>query len=726
MSRRTSSSINAEICLLDTQIQTFQRRETDFQRLIDDLQKLKDEVSDERKVAEAKRNELEAQKVPINWIPTELLIQIFLSYTDFDFEEPTYRPPVVISHVCSRWRNIALSTPHLWKRITLEGIDKRDVAQTFLKRSEAVLLEIHYSTAPKASPTEETYQMVKFLSNFSQHFRRVESLSLQCKAALALVYILPSINDHLKDFPRLRHLNLAITTENPSFIEAPNLLDKEQDIPKEVELSKPILPSDSRLVRLQLEQVPIFNFPVAFIENLRSLELSYSPRKQSSRDYYYLKMSSLCRFLALTPRLEELILVNTVPYFDVRLPDGATADNADHTLIEMKPVRLNHLKSIDWTWPYTGDVHRFLSMIDAPAMEKLDLWVEDLAQKRNDTLFLRGYTSPLSPHRFIRSIVNYPSLRDLSLQCAGEDTTSSVLRKFSFPALEKVAFTNVVPAARIGENRLPVLSIFPRLESIFRDPRLPNVTHLTLSHFKICPEAGRVEAMFGYMPVLTSLSLDSCLGVGRLMEGLQEQQIGASKPNHIFGTAGGGREGKEASRGVGGNRPRRGVKFCPRLEALSFWGCQDVDFASLRAVVNSRNRSINGFAADELSTFKGVSHPPNGAIQTITRGPQDRNTGAGVHGHTTTEVAKMGRKIKPLRKVRRQAAQLGEPMPSGAEGAAEAPSANITSSIVAMQEAFQPASIIYLRVANCKLIPQEEAISLRDRGVVDVIWAGSD
>ena len=56
------------------------------------------------------------------------------------------------------------------------------------------------------------------------------------------------------------------------------------------------------------------------------------------------------------------------------------------------------------------------------------------------------------------------------------------------------------------------------------------------------------------------------------------------------------------------------------------------------------------------------------------------------------------------------------------------PSANIVLMFIAAQESLQPANIVYLRVAKCKLIEEKEVSNLRDLrlGVVDVIWAGSD
>ena len=690
--------MNQELEVLKVQLQTLSRREVDFQKLLDDLQKLKDEVFNEKVVVEEKISELEAQKEPINWLPPELLEQVFLAVADFDLPNSNYRPQVVVSHVCVKWRMISLASPRLWSRINLQGFRKPDAALTFLKRSGTAPLEIDYCSSVDALPTQECYHIVDMIAQTQPHFERVHQLSLRSKAALPLVYILPSINNHSKTFPHLHHLCLSITNPNPSFVEAPSLMDTVSD---ESDSWDEPSPTASGLSHLKLEQVPLFKFPPTFIANLRFLELSYSPRKMNgTRHDYYLKMSSLCRFLAHTPLLEELVLTNTVPYFDVIPATDGTPDNLDFPF-QRPPVKLDHLKTVEWSYPFAVDIYRFLSLIDAPSLEKLDLWVEDLPTKRSDTLFVRGYMLTSSPNKYSRGIVNYPFMRDLSLQCVGEDTTSSVLRKFCFPALEKVAFTNVDSTIRQHPEITTALPIFPRLESIFRDPRLPSLTHLTLSHFKISSEQGRAEAMLGYMPILTSLSLDACSGVGRLMEGLQEKVVGNIKP--------------PASPGEGGKtRRRRGVKVCPRLEALSFWGCQDVDFGALRSVVLSRNRSNNDHSSDE--TY--VLDVPKRAIQSITRDDQVEKN-AGDH---KAEEAQIGRKIKPLRKLRRPVHEPGQTSVLGAMD----PSMNIVSTFIAVQESFQPANIIYLRVANCKLINEKEASSLRDLGVGDVIWAGSD
>jgi len=723
MGRRTRESINSEVELLNGQLQILSRREAEYQRIIGDIQKLRDEVSSEKATLTEKRNELESQKEPINWLPTELLVDIFIAFAEFDFEDLDYRPPVVVSHTCTKWRAIALSTSRLWTRLYVPGSSSQGLAQTFFQRSGAAPLDIGFFSLPCAMPSAQCEHMNSFLASSRHHFSRIERLTLQCQTSASLLYILPFIQSHTSTFPKLRDLTLSISSPNPSFLEAPDFLKLETS---GTQNSSPPPTRSSEyggLLHLKLDRVPLFSLPATLIANLKTLELSYAPRKSYTlREYYFLRMSTLCLFLSLTPLLEELVLSNTVPYFDVTLPEDSGPVINGNPLVEMNPVVLKHLKSIDWTYPHTGDVARLLSMIEALALERLDLWVEEIRPKRHgacdDVLFTRGYTIASSPHKFIRGFTAaiYPALKDLSLQCAGDETAACVLRKFSVPALEKVAFTNMDTDARKGGEETPALPVFPRLESIFRDPRLPHLTHLTLSHFKLSAEQGRVEAMLGYMPLLTSLTLDTCLGVERLMDALQESLVGSIKPHDPVGRAKGGGSGR-------GTRSHCGVKVCPRLEALSFWGCQDVTLNSLSGVILSRNRRFSTQVKEEPERTHKSMHGPNGATQVVTR---DSQTGKEGGGHKVEAEVQTGREIKPLRRMRQRPESALSSEERRGIAATLSPSTNIVSTIIARQEALKPAHIIYLRVGNCKLIERAGALGFRDLGVVDLIWVGSD
>ncbi|KJA17649.1 hypothetical protein HYPSUDRAFT_46117 [Hypholoma sublateritium FD-334 SS-4] len=698
MTRRSRGDICASLALVDEKLIRLQQKDDKFQvmqsHLISCLSALDTErqsLEVERNELEAERRALEAEKGPINWLPTELLMAIFIAAAELDLSISSGRPELNISHTCAKWRSTALATPRLWARVLLHGFQNpgRRLGKVYLERSQQAPLEIEYRSLPKTMVSPECSQISSLLTNTKCHFIRLETLSLYTASATALIYLLPYLNGHSQRMPRLRSLTLGITTANPTFQEAGAFLDRENntiDMLNARGSPEDAAESTSRLLHLKLVQVPLLGLPISLIANLRSLEVSYAPRKRnfSPRNYYLFRMSALCAFLSLTPLLEELILNDTIPYFDVALSSQNTAVGGAGAQITRQAVRVDYLKSIDWTYPSASDIPRLLSLINAPELEKLDLCVEGAAP--------HPYPSVPSP---ADDVANFPALRDLALQCDGGDATTSALRKLLVPALKKVEFASFDTAA---PDAHPVLPTFPRLESVFRDPRLLNLTHLTLSRYNVSSEPGRVEALLGYMPVLTSLTLEACSGLRSLLGGLQETLGGASDGAAV------------------GARSRRGVKVCPRLDTLSFWDCQDVDCASLRGAVLARNRCPPECGAGDTTTCTPCAAPiPNGETELVTRALPGEIVGG---GQTTKEV--LPRKIKPLRKLRRPAPELGQAANAGGEA-----TSTVASTVIETQEAFQPACISFVRVKNCSLMGKDEVLALRDLGVVDVIWVGS-
>ena len=75
---------------------------------------------------------------PVNLLPVELLIQIFGFLGGGSFVVP-------VSHVCRRWRNIALCTPSLWTVIREE--DDVFAATTFMERSNDLMLDVSFQVS---------------------------------------------------------------------------------------------------------------------------------------------------------------------------------------------------------------------------------------------------------------------------------------------------------------------------------------------------------------------------------------------------------------------------------------------------------------------------------------------------------------------------------------------------------------------------------------------------
>ncbi|KAF8205965.1 hypothetical protein K438DRAFT_1715127 [Mycena galopus ATCC 62051] len=653
MSRRRKISIDKEAAIVDAQLEILRAREADFQRILEEMQRLKDSVSRERQELEVKQKALHSELQPINWLPVELLIHIFETFTgaDADSHDSTescyHRAPVIISHVSSAWRSISLSTSSMWSKIAVQSVawNARPIV-AFLARSATTPLDIVFVSPETITSQEEHRRAGLLLTHLSHDIRRIRSIAWRSRGT-AMQKLVGALALPDYKFSTLRVLELSLISLGPSSLSWPSLLPT-QFLGSGTSLN---------LTYLCLLKLPLFNIPKNFLPNLTALELGFPPKKSTAEgpNSYMLRMSQLVRFLNCTPKLQELVLANTVPYMDVCL-NREDAVQISNSFLKVDPVELIHLRTLDWTYPFGPDIHHFLSFFNSPVLEKIFVGVEELPIPPTNVLLLRGYPATAASQLFAsHRVIDLASLRDLSVECQHEETLGSVLRKFAFPVLETLELTHVERQA--SRDKLPT---FPRLESMFRDPRLPVLTHLTICRFQISAELGKAEAMLGYIPALVSLTLDGCSGVWKLLDGLQQRSAVS----------------------LGGPA----VRVCPRLEALALLHCGDVDITSLVGIVMARNGS------------NGVSG--------------DLGAAASDEGGAATKGAV--RVIRPMKKLRRQGHGVVEGPSS------RAPSTNM--SMIAIEEASRPARIGYVRIGGCARIAEDEAMSLKTLGVADVVW----
>ncbi|KAJ7202118.1 hypothetical protein GGX14DRAFT_463883 [Mycena pura] len=583
MLRRRKSTIEKEAIVAEAQLELLRAQEVELQRILDEIQRRKDAVSAQRQRLEAKQRDLDSERQPINWLPPELLIKIFLALAeaDLDCHDPTeayHRPPVVISHVCSRWRNVSLGVSKLWARISVQSLTWHAGAVVeFLKRSVAAPVDVIFIPPTSMDSSEEFRRADGLFDLISPHIGRVRSIAVYARGA-AMQKLVVSLSLPTNVFSSLRSLNLSLVSMRLSTPSLPSL------IPFSFRGSGAHL----KLKHLRLDKLPLFNIPKNYLPNLLTLELSFPPKKINSEgpDAYLLRMSHVVRFLNAAPELQELVLLNTVPYMDVCL---STEDNVQYLELELvNPVELVHLRSLDWTYPYGPDVHYFLSFFVLPALEHIDVGVDEFPQHRPNVLLLRGYSDTVASNLSHR-IINLTALRSLNVQCAHSDTFRSVMRKFALPALE------TLDLAYVGRDteRAPL----PRLESLFHDPRLPTLTHLALTCFAL--PADGVAPLLGYLPALAALTLVACDGASALLAELQQRT-------------------PDSSAGVGS------VRACPRLAALTLQCCDDVDVSAVVGVVLARNAGARAgvqahVAADGTGGGGGGGHPAVRAIRPTKR-----------------------------------------------------------------------------------------------------------
>ncbi|KAJ7623763.1 hypothetical protein FB45DRAFT_926681 [Roridomyces roridus] len=152
----------------------------------------------EKKRAQAR---LDAYIYPTHTLPPEIVSEIFTHVLPpYPLRPPAtgFGSPTLLSHVCRSWREIALSTPRLWRAIAIHlcglvparvhiAIDacglvhshidspaKAHMLETWLARSQCCPLSISISASPYASPSA----LDSVLSTLLAHYRRWEYFRL--------------------------------------------------------------------------------------------------------------------------------------------------------------------------------------------------------------------------------------------------------------------------------------------------------------------------------------------------------------------------------------------------------------------------------------------------------------------------------------------------------------------------------------------------------------------
>ncbi|KAF9032166.1 hypothetical protein BDZ89DRAFT_597965 [Hymenopellis radicata] len=110
------------------------------------------------------------QSSPIRQLPTEVLGIIFASACT-SFQENEYKTPLSISLVCSKWRDISISTPTLWTNIYVAPYSSAcglDVYKHFLQRCGGIPISVKVEVPARDHldpddddddfPLEQTYQ----------------------------------------------------------------------------------------------------------------------------------------------------------------------------------------------------------------------------------------------------------------------------------------------------------------------------------------------------------------------------------------------------------------------------------------------------------------------------------------------------------------------------------------------------------------------------------------
>ena len=447
-------------------LESAQRREVRLLSLLRDAQTEVDTI-------ESRFAQLEVWGYPINRLPNELLITIFILFVqdlDQDDVEGEHKlchwRPVVLSHVSHQWRVLALSTSCLWSSIVLSKASRVSAVDHFMAHAGTSAIDIFASGINDNQLTQHAALVS------SEYLPRWRTVAITTSGPSPMVALLQSLYEPVM-FTRLSTLKLSLV-----------LPCHHEGTPFHSLLPHP----DDRfpaLRHVQLVEVPVCSVPIGIFRNIHTLELS-NP-KQDSNPLTRLH-PSLLNVLSTSGCLERLILSDFTPFIDHRT-DPVGGGNESPTVI------LPLLQEFIWYYPEVRVLRHFFSHVSIPHLRNADF-----SAKRN-----KGISHGVTPFAF-----HFPFVNDLTIECDTQETLYCATREMEFPRIKCLA---IQTSTDVWDPTSP-LPVF-RWSAIFRDLRVPHLAHLTL--FRLSIALDHVGGVFQYMPSLKSLTCDMCDGVASLV-----------------------------------------------------------------------------------------------------------------------------------------------------------------------------------------------------------------
>ncbi|KAJ6456442.1 hypothetical protein C8R45DRAFT_578403 [Mycena sanguinolenta] len=162
---------------------------------------------------------LDAYKFPVLTLPNEITSEIFIHFLPTYPEPPPLAglaSPTSLTHVCSKWRQVALATPALWRAIKLDPEDEpneqfRHISDAWIRRSGSLPLSLVLNT------DNRNFLHEIFTDPLAMATERCEHVDLWVS--------LPALPRIGAPMPMLRSLEFAVYTFGDvfTFYEAPQL-----------------------------------------------------------------------------------------------------------------------------------------------------------------------------------------------------------------------------------------------------------------------------------------------------------------------------------------------------------------------------------------------------------------------------------------------------------------------------------------------------------------------
>jgi hypothetical protein len=440
-------------------------------------------------------------------LPTEVLLHIFHFFVQWDDEdwqcgeEIDWRP-IILSHVCSTWRHLVLSTSSLW--ICLD-FSRYPAVRPLITRSKEQHVDIVHAVQSLPGYRHDNL-FESILRNTSSRWRSLLWESTESRMTDVLSVLHSGIC-----FPHLRSLELGISKRTlPSVLLSPSSavsVRKDDILPK--------------LRRICLANVSLAELPPSHLPSLCSLTLHFPMKYPISRANLF-RMSNLRAFLARTSQLDRLVFSDSTPLldvfvrFDAKPPSTVSEEQSQQTSISVTPLTVPTLRRFEWSHAPPRDLWRFLAVIHMPSLKELELCL-DAAGRRWHTYYAAVLEpmgdEPFSP-RPLHPVIRLEQLEELAVFATDVDGLGVAFRNLDFPHLKQLTLGFLKERARqMWQSARPKKDAFdtptlPPQEGIFREPRMLHLTHLTLSNYRL--DRVSIVPMLAYMPSLKHLTMESC------------------------------------------------------------------------------------------------------------------------------------------------------------------------------------------------------------------------
>ncbi|KAK7014267.1 F-box domain-containing protein [Favolaschia claudopus] len=137
-------------------------RETQILELKDKISAIQRSISELHAVKRSIQERIDSYTYPVLALPTEIITQIFLHYIPLYPQPPPLvglRSPTTLTHICRKWRQIALATPRLWRALKLTPsymLPSEEIVASIValwtERSACTTLSIFANHSPQVMP----------------------------------------------------------------------------------------------------------------------------------------------------------------------------------------------------------------------------------------------------------------------------------------------------------------------------------------------------------------------------------------------------------------------------------------------------------------------------------------------------------------------------------------------------------------------------------------------